>query len=96
MFHCLVTFIFCCALGWLNPALCFIPAGFYFGREIAQAEERYIKLHGGKRSKCPWYCGFLGDAWNEKGMFDWYGPAAISIVFYIIFELQVLQALFSI
>ena len=91
MFHCIVTFLFCCCLGWLDPALCFVPAGFYFGREIAQAEERYIKVHGGKRSECPWYCGFLGDAWNEKSMFDWCGPVVISILFFIIYKFDLIE-----
>ena len=96
MFHSLVTFIFCAALGWLDPGFCFIPAGFYFGREIAQAEYRYIQAHGGKRADCPWYCGFLGDAWTEKGMSDWYLPAIVSILCYVVFYFELIQKLFSI
>ena len=96
MFHALMTLIFCILVCWIDPGLCFIPAGFYFGREVAQAEERYIKAHGGKRADCPWYCGFLKDAWTEKGMSDWYIPAAISIIFYIVFELGLIQSIFNI
>ena len=73
--HSLVTLTFCfVALGWLAVA-------FYFGREHAQAEYRYIEAHGGKRESCPWYCGFLPEAWTVKGLLDWLFPVVIATVY---------------
>ena len=37
-----------------NWAAMFWPAAFYLGREITQAEYRYIESHGKKRDNCPW------------------------------------------
>ena len=56
----------------------FLGACFFLGREIAQAEYRYIESHGGKRSECPWYCGFLLESWNTKAVLDWLVPMIIS------------------
>lgn len=73
--HCLITFI-CCFVGieWLC-------VGFYFGRELAQAEYRYIGAHGGKRYNCPWYCGFYKESWTLKGILDFILPLIIVILF---------------
>lgn len=73
--HCLITL----ALGIVG--LAWIAAGFYVGREIAQAEYRYIEANGGKRYACPWYCGFLSSAWNLKSVLDWGLPMLIATGF---------------
>ena len=78
MIHAIITTVIALAVVLLNgqEALCFLPALFYLGREHAQAEQRYIDTHGGYRNKCPWYCGFLPQSWNLKGMLDWILPMA--------------------
>ena len=82
MIHAILSAITCailivCGLNW---AACFWPAAFYFGREIAQSEYRYIKAHGGKRVNCPWYCGFLPEAWTAKSVVDCVLPWIVCVV----------------
>lgn len=44
-----------------------LAAGFYIGREVAQAEHRCIQwFYGNKRANAPWYCGLEPRAWNVK------------------------------
>lgn len=86
--HAIISIVLCIIFGLYNPFLCFIPWAFYFGREHAQAESRYIKAMPGNRADFPWYVGFYKDAWNKKGMLDWVYPMIVSIVFFIIFELS--------
>ena len=81
MTHALLTAAWCAAclllrLPW--PCLFWAPA-WYCGREAAQAEYRYIEAHGGKRAACPWWCGFLPEAWTLKGMLDWLLPTAVAL-----------------
>jgi hypothetical protein len=81
MTHAVITALWCIAciaLGLPWPVL-FWPAAFYLGREIAQAEQRYIDTHGGHREKCPWYCGLLPQSWTLKGLLDFLLPAAVSM-----------------
>lgn len=85
MIHALFTFFICCgvaALPGLPPWLCFLPAAWYMGREVAQAEYRYIAAHGGKRANMPWYGGFLPIAWTAKGVCDWLLPLAVACICY--------------
>ena len=60
----------------------FFPAWFFIGRELAQAEERYIDAHGGHRKNCPWNCGFFAESWNLKSVLDWILPLLVTIVFF--------------
>lgn len=70
--HVAVTLAACVfGLGWA-------AAAFYAGRELAQAEYRYIEAHGGKRYDCSWFCGFLPDAWTEKSVLDWLLPVGVA------------------
>lgn len=83
MIHALLTLAFCvpCLLLSLPWPVFFWPAAFYAGREHAQAEERYIDAHGGKRADCPWWCGFAPSAWTIKGLLDFLLPLAVSVGF---------------
>ena len=83
--HILISIVLCIVFGLFNPYLCFIPWAFYFGREHAQAESRYIKAMPGNRADYPWYIGFYGEAWNKKGMMDWVYPMIVSIIFFLLF-----------
>ena len=83
--HILISIAFCLLLGLINPFLCMIPGFFYLGREIAQAEHRYISSHEGNRADFPWYVGFYKEAWTKKGMLDWINPMIVSVVFLLAF-----------
>ena len=81
MTHVLITATWCFAcivLGLPWPFLFWAPA-WYCGREVAQAEYRYIEAHGVRRADCPWYCGSLPSAWTAKGMLDWLLPLAVAL-----------------
>ena len=87
MIHAVITIIFCVVIFFLKipSILFFLPAAFYLGREIAQAEYRYIEEYcERKRKKMPWYAIFLSKAWTLKGILDWILPLLVSIVFYVV------------
>lgn len=69
----------------------FVGAYFFLGREVAQAEYRYIESHGGKREECPWYCGFLPESWNLKAVLDWNIPMLIAYWWVLIVALLNLE-----
>jgi len=60
-------------------------AGYYLGREMAQAEYRVIQnFYDGKRVNMPWYGAFERRAWNVKSISDFVLPiAATTIVLYL-------------
>ena len=85
MIHAAITAIFCIAVFFLKfpDLLYFLPAAFYLGREITQAEYRYIEeFCDRKRSRMPWYAVIVPEAWTVKGIFDWVLPLAVSLIFY--------------
>jgi hypothetical protein len=54
-----------------------VPAcTFYMGREIAQAEYRWIEHYGfGRRANMPWYGAFDPRVWHKAhSWIDWLGP----------------------
>lgn len=81
MIHALITLVWClgCVLLGAPWAMLFWAPAFYLGREIAQAEYRYIESHGGKRKDCPWWCGFVPSAWTLKGLLDFLLPLAAAL-----------------
>lgn len=54
-------------------------AAFFLGREVAQAEYRYIERHGGKRDGVPWWCFLYPEAWTVKAVLDWVGPLMVAL-----------------
>lgn len=81
MIHGAIALVVCAVLlllhtPWVGMLL---PALFYAGREVTQAEYRYIEGHGGKRDKCPWYCGFVPKAWDKKAVLDVALPLVVSL-----------------
>ena len=59
---------------WLGAAF---GAAFFIGREIAQAEYRWIEAYGeGKRANLPWWGAFTPKAWTVKSVVDFVAPAA--------------------
>ncbi len=86
MIHGFITIIFCAIIFILKLPfiLFFLPPAFYLGREIAQAEYRYIEYYcNNKRSKMPWYAIFLSKSWTIKGILDWVIPLIVSSWLYI-------------
>ena len=89
MIHAMITSIYSCV--WIVLALpvygLVLPAGFYIGRELAQAEYRYIEYYcNNKRSDMPWYAPWTLKAWKTqqgtiywKSILDWVLPSIVSI-----------------
>ena len=86
MIHALLALGTCViiVLTGLNWAACFWSAAFYLGRELAQAEYRYIEAHGKKRANCPWYCGLCPSAWTSKSVIDCLLPWVVCLAAAII------------
>lgn len=57
-----------------------VVSGFYVGREIAQAEYRYMSDNNLGRIDSPWYSGFKPEAWNKKSVLDFMIPVIVSII----------------
>ena len=89
MVHGIITLVFCIAVLLLKLpiGLVLIPVGFYIGREHAQAEYRYIEAHGRKRANCPWWCGFMPEAWTMKGVMDFLLPIIVVMFTVVVYNL---------
>lgn len=85
MIHALITLVWCSLFFFLpkDIFLSAIPimgliAGFYVGREVAQAEYRYIEAYcKGKRANMPLFAVFSPKAWTLKGLLDWLLPCIV-------------------
>lgn len=95
MVHAILSALFCGLINILAlylsnsyiPWVCVTPASFYIGREIAQAEYRYIESRcRGHRVAMPWWAVFTIDAWTVKGMLDWILPCVVSAICYLYFS----------
>ena len=63
---------------WLHAALAM--AALFIGREIAQAEYRWIEDYGdGRRANMPWWGAFDPRVWDLHSMLNWIGPAVIAV-----------------
>lgn len=60
---------------WLGAG---IASAYFVGREIAQAEYRWIEIHGGGlRANMPWWGPFDLRVWTTPDQWlDWIGPVA--------------------
>ena len=74
MIHAAIAAAMAIALGYFDCWLALLPAVFFFGREVGQAERRYLSKHNASYNKSPWYCGFLPEAWNKKSVLDFVLP----------------------
>ena len=74
MLHALLAIAFQVPLGlatgyWRMAALA--SSSFFVGREITQAEYRWIaQLGSGKRANMPWWGGLDPAAWTSKSVLD--------------------------
>ncbi|WP_302409620.1 hypothetical protein [Comamonas kerstersii] len=54
---------------------------WWFGREHAQAEYRWISAVGtGQRAAMPWWGGFDPRAWNMPSVLDWLVPVVACVL----------------
>lgn len=63
---------------WLGAA---VAISFFAGREITQAEYRWIAAFGsGQRANMPWWGGLDPAAWTTKSVFDLALPVLATIL----------------
>ncbi|WP_173931397.1 hypothetical protein [Chelativorans sp. Marseille-P2723] len=93
MIHAIITLAVQFAVGllagnWLLGGIA--AAAFFVGREITQAEYRWIEAFGdGKRENMPWWGGFDPAVWNLKSIADAALPViAVVILFAVVSEIQ--------
>ncbi len=62
---------------WAGGAL---PLGYFVGRELAQAEYRWIEQVGtGLRADMPWHAAFDPRVWQSADQIaDWFGPLIVT------------------
>ena len=86
-----MTHIFVAVLAQLTIGLLFrkwllggiLAVSFYLGREITQAEYRWISSLGeGRRANMPWWGGFDPQVWNFKSLGDVLFPAIAVVAVY--------------
>lgn len=63
---------------WAGAAL---ACGYFIGREVAQAEYRWIEQFGaGLRANLPWWGIFDGRVWPKVDQWaDWIGPIVVTV-----------------
>lgn len=63
---------------WAGGAL---ASSYFFGREVAQAEYRWIEMFGeGLRANMPWHAVFDRRVWQRADQIaDWLGPIVTTI-----------------
>lgn len=63
---------------WAGAAL---ACGYFIGREVAQAEYRWIEQFGhGLRANMPWWGVFDGRVWTKADQWaDWIGPVVATV-----------------
>lgn len=67
------------------PDYLLVIAGFYLGREHAQAEYRYIEQFcDHKRANMPWWGGLSPKVWNAKSLTDWLLPAIVTALYFLL------------
>lgn len=62
---------------WAGAAL---GSAYFIGREVAQAEYRWIEIYGGgRRANMPWWARFDLRVWPKFDQwFDWIGPVLVT------------------
>ncbi|WP_443025359.1 hypothetical protein [Sphingomonas sp. RB3P16] len=58
-----------------------LASGYFIGREVAQAEYRWIEQFGhGLRAKLPWWGAFDARVWPKLDQWaDWIGPLVVTL-----------------
>ena len=58
-----------------------MATAYYLGREMAQAEYRYMSIKRINRAMAPCCMVLKREAWTVKGLLDWALPAGAVIIF---------------
>ena len=58
-----------------------MTVAYWLGREMAQAEERYMAMNRITRAMAPCCMVLRREAWTVKGVLDWALPAIAVIIF---------------
>ena len=58
-----------------------LTVAYWLGREMAQAEERYMSMHRTNRAEAPWWMAFKREAWDVKSVLDWARPAGAVVAY---------------
>lgn len=91
-FHVLLTFLVQIAFGaitrnWWVGGL--VMAAFYVGREITQAEYRWISSFGeGRRANMPFWGGLDWQVWNVKSLGDVLAPMLAALAVWAVVALR--------
>jgi hypothetical protein len=85
LIHALISVLVQVAVGLLSGDWVIggvVLAAFYVGRELTQAEYRWIEQYGwGLRSNMPWWGAFDRRVWGVKSVLDFVLPAlAVAVV----------------
>lgn len=70
------TLLFCIPMGAAHFMGGMFSVGFYFGREVAQAER--------KAGTPPWWSGFVFSKWSRDAFFDFVCPLAACTAVWLI------------
>ena len=57
-----------------------LTVAYWLGREVAQAEERYMAMKRISRAMAPCCMVLKREAWTVKGILDWAMPAGAVVV----------------
>ena len=58
-----------------------LTVAYWLGREMAQAEERYMSIKRINRAMAPCCMVLKREAWTVKGILDWALPAGAVVVY---------------
>lgn len=89
--HILIALGIQALVGWVTRnwwAAAALPSGYFIGREVAQAEYRWIENFGdGLRANMPWHAVFDPRVWETHDQIaDWLGPVTACIAVALIAE----------
>lgn len=88
MTHIAITLLAQLTVGWLFGRWALgglLFAFFYLGREITQAEYRWISTYGdGKRANMPFWGGFDPAVWSLKSLGDAFLPIFATAIIYLL------------
>lgn len=82
--HAILALLVQAVVGWLSRnwwAGAALPSGYFIGREVAQAEYRWIEQYGdGLRANLPWDAVFDRRVWQTLDQTaDWLAPVAVTV-----------------
>ena len=61
-----------------------LTVAYWLGREMAQAEYRYMSIHKTNRAGAPWWMSLKREAWDVKSVLDWLVPLFTVIILILV------------